>query len=119
MEPKCLLCMVAVAFACPPAPPLPMCCMRHALQDKERLFDLQTPERRRIESFESQVSWLRVASPEELQVGVCSAGLEPWLLVLCSLAGLQPWLCFGLQSELACPSTTLRALCPAPDTNWS
>lgn len=36
-------------------------------KDKERLFDLQTPERRRIESFESQVSWLRVASPEELQ----------------------------------------------------
>lgn len=48
---------------------MPTCCCP-ARQDKERLFDLQTPERRRIESFESQVSWLRVGSPEELQVGV-------------------------------------------------
>lgn len=37
-------------------------------KDKERLFDLQTLERKRIESFESQVSWQRVSSPQDLQV---------------------------------------------------
>ncbi|KAL4437091.1 hypothetical protein ABPG75_004230 [Micractinium tetrahymenae] len=44
-------------------------------RDKERLFDLQTPERRRIESFESQVSWLRAASPEELQRKLLEAAI--------------------------------------------
>ena len=38
-------------------------------KDKERLFDLLTLERTRIDSFESHATWQPAASPQDLQVG--------------------------------------------------
>ena len=37
-------------------------------KDKERVFDLLTLERKRIESFEAQACWQAAAGPEDLQV---------------------------------------------------
>ncbi|PSC67025.1 Kinesin KIF3A, partial [Micractinium conductrix] len=42
-------------------------------KDKERLFDLQTLERKRIEGFESQASWQGADSPDDLQRKLLSA----------------------------------------------
>lgn len=40
-------------------------------KDKERVFDLLTLERKRIESFEAQACWQGCSGPEDLQVGGC------------------------------------------------
>lgn len=46
-------------------------------KDKERVFDLLTLERKRIESFEQQACWQSAQGPDDLQVGAgagCTCG---------------------------------------------
>ena len=58
-------------------------------KDKERVFDLLTLERKRIESFEHQACWQAAAGPEDLQVGAgCGACGEAGSCIQAAAAGV-------------------------------